>query len=123
MKSNMADESTVTFDVIRDHAEAFGADLVGIAPVRTWSAILETQQNLHPAAVWPQARSVIAMALRIRDNSDLVEARLLDEAAYRLAFWLSELGFPSVHIPCDAEEENYIANAAMSLFPPDGQDN
>jgi epoxyqueuosine reductase QueG len=104
-------EAGVALNAIYALGKALGADRVGLAPVSAWNGEIEMPPELLPAAIWPKARSVVVMAVRVQEGAGEAEVRLLDEAAYRVALWLTQRGCPSVHIPCDAGEANYIPNA------------
>jgi epoxyqueuosine reductase QueG len=106
----------VPFDAIREYAQSLGADLVGYAPVSEWGPEIDVPPELYPEAIWPKARSVIVLALRKQNGEGSAEIRILDEAAYRLAVWLCERKYASVHLPADTGEQTYIANAAIPLF-------
>jgi epoxyqueuosine reductase QueG len=94
----------------------FGVDVFGIAPASAWRGGVNAPPELYPAAIWPETRSVIVLAVREQEGAGEVGARLLDEAAYRLAVALCERAYPSVHIPRDCGDANYIEEASTPLF-------
>jgi epoxyqueuosine reductase len=98
---------------VRREAKKLGATIVGFAPVERWDEAGEVPPAYRPRAVWPEARTAIAVGLpmlypviestpsihyqEMYDTSN----RILDELGYRLAVWLGERGHPSIFLPRD----------------------
>ncbi|GHS89082.1 hypothetical protein AGMMS49957_11690 [Synergistales bacterium] len=110
------EDTAVSFDAIEKYAQSLGVDIVGFANASDWGSEVNVPSELYPAAIWPMARSVIVLAVRAQNGERDAEARILDEAAYRLAAWLCEQQCPSIHLPSDTGDEDYIAGASMPLF-------
>lgn len=98
---------------IRRKARAFGASIVGFAPVERWHAHGEVPDAYRPDVVWPSARTAIVfgvpMLLPVLESTPSINYqemydtsnRLLDEISYRLAGWLTEQGHASMCLPRD----------------------
>jgi len=98
--------------IVRE-ARKLGADLIGFAPVSRWVEYDEVQPAYRPQAIWSKAETVIVlgvpMLLPIIESTPSINYQVmyeatngvLDEAAYRLAVYLNNLGHASVFMPRD----------------------
>ena len=93
----------------RDH----GADLVGFAPVERWDEAGEVPPDFRPRAVWPAAKTVIALGMEmplpiVETTPSILHKELydtsnreLDQLAYDLTRFLNRLGHASFFFPRD----------------------
>jgi epoxyqueuosine reductase len=98
---------------VEARARELGASVVGLAPVERWGEHGEVPEPYRPAAIWPQARTVVTfgvpMLLPIIDSTPSINHqelydtanRLLDDVGYRLSVWLTDRGHPSFSLPRD----------------------
>jgi len=99
--------------LIENQAKTFGANLVGFASVSRWETYRDTIPVFYPQNVYPFAKTVIVTGIPVPipmlDTtpsivySELYNTanRLLDEIAYRLSLFISELGFKTAFFPRD----------------------
>jgi len=90
-----------------------GVDLVGFAPVERWDEAGEVPPEFRPRAIWPPAKTVIAMGLEIplpivETTPSVVHMEMyktanaeLDQLAYDLTRYLNRLGHASFFFPRD----------------------
>ena len=107
----MADDLTGR---LREHARQVRADLLGIAPIDRWQGVSAHQ---HPAAIFPEVRSVIVVGKRITRGAlrgveegtqfhlyqlygrDWLNNRVLATATLRMAEFLEDEGWEAVPLP------------------------
>ena len=104
----------ITKQSILKYAQGLGATLVGVAPVARWDEYGEVEEAYRPAAIWPEAKSVIVLGVPVllptvesTPSINYVELYttsniLLDQIAYRLAVHLTENGHGAIFLPRDA---------------------
>lgn len=104
----------VTKETIKDFARSLGASLAGFAPASRWDEFNEVERSYRPAAIWPQAKSVVVLGVPVLlpvvestpsiNYAELYSTTniLLDQMAYRLALFLTEQGHGSIFLPRDA---------------------
>jgi epoxyqueuosine reductase QueG len=97
---------------ITREARRLGANLVGYAPVTRWTGG-ELAESYWPTSVWPQAKTVIVlgvpMLLPIIESTPSINYQemynaanqILDQAAFRLAAWLNDLGHAAIYLTRD----------------------
>jgi hypothetical protein len=95
---------------IREQAELFGCDYIGIAPDSAW--VDDTEQS--PQVLWPKTQSVIVLAMDIGEQT--TAHRLLNELACKMALWLNSCGYPSVYIPIADLSANMPKGAPRLCF-------
>jgi epoxyqueuosine reductase QueG len=90
-----------------------GADLVGFAPVERWDEAGEVPPDFRPRAVWPPAKTVIALGMEmplpiVETTPSILHKELydtsnreLDRLAYDLTRFLNRLGHASFFFPRD----------------------
>lgn len=109
-------------------AKEFGAEFVGFASVDKWAKHSDVAIEFYPQKIWPQTRTVVilgvplwlsieqTLSLAIAKEQERVTSDLLDEAAYRIAVFLNNNGYPSVNIPCDSNGENIADFPTVTVF-------
>lgn len=100
------------FDII-DRAKKLQMNLIGFAPVERWEKYRETDEEYYPQNIWPGIKSVIVLGTQIYlpmlettpsvVYSELYNTtnRILDEAAYKIANYLNNLGKQALFFPRD----------------------
>ncbi len=95
------------------YIRGLGVNMVGVAPVDRWDEYNEVEPAYRPAAIWPEAKSVIVLGLPVflptletTPSINYVELYttsniLLDQVAYRLALFLTEKGHGAIFLPRD----------------------
>lgn len=98
---------------IKREASRLGMNLIGFANVGRWEEAGEVNRAYWPQTIWPWSQTVIVMAVQIYlpmlattpsvVYSELYNTtnRYLDEAAYRVANVLNELGYRAHFFPRD----------------------
>ncbi|GHV35896.1 4Fe-4S ferredoxin [Synergistales bacterium] len=98
---------------IKHKAKKLGMNLFGVANVERWEKYAETDRAYFPQSIWPWSRTVIVMGAQIflpmlETTPSVVYSelynttnRLLDEAAYRLANFLNQIGQRAIFFPRD----------------------
>jgi O-acetylhomoserine (thiol)-lyase len=102
---------------IREESERLGLKLLGFAGVERWGQFPYPEREFYPQTIWPWAKTVIVGGVPVflpmlettpsNTYSELYNTtnRLLDEAAYRLAVSLTELGYKAFFFPRDGYGE------------------
>jgi epoxyqueuosine reductase QueG len=111
----MSDTLMSTFtDELRAHAPRAGADLLAVAPIERFT---DLPPDRHPAAIFPEARSVVVVGKRIARGAlrgveegtqfdiyrqygrDWLNNRVLATATFRIAEFLEDAGWEAVPLP------------------------
>ena len=114
---------------IRAESLRLGAGIVGFAPVARWHEDGKVQQAFRPDAIWPQARTVIAIGVQIHlpviestpsiNYQELYNSSniLLDQICMRLSSYLNGLGHSAIPLPRDGyyKLEVLLENPASSF--------
>lgn len=116
----------LTKPAIIEQAQGFGTELVGFAPVKRWQQFSDVPVDLHPRTIWPQAKTVIVLAVPLwlplieaapsvlGREQVIVTSKLLEKAAYRLSLFLSRAGYKALGVPRSSTAER--AEPAVSFF-------
>jgi ferredoxin len=104
---------------VRDTAERAGADLVGFAPIERFA---EAPPELHPRTIFPQTRSVVAVAMRQPRGA----LKAVEEGTYWQAYncdgywYLNEVAGPRLlrEIVLALEAEGWTAVPVHNPFRP-----
>src|SRR3972149_8730487 len=64
-KKQSAEQSSDLKGLIIQFCKDRGADLIGFAPVERWDEAGEVPPDFRPQAIWPPARTVIAMGMEM----------------------------------------------------------
>ncbi|MDR0882758.1 MAG: 4Fe-4S dicluster domain-containing protein [Candidatus Adiutrix sp.] len=115
---------------IKRKAKSLGATLVGFTNVQRYREYYpEAPAIFHPDRIWPEARSVIVMAVPL--NLPIVESTpsinyqelyntsniMLDNLAYRLSLYLMDKGQAAIWAPRDGYGSlDYLIDRASSSF-------
>ena len=116
--------------LIKRKAKSLGATLVGFTNVARYREYYPDSPTVfHPDRIWPEAKSVIAMAvpmpLPIVESTPSINYQelyttsniMLDRIAYDLVLWLTAKGYPAIWAPRDCYSDlKYLINNAMSSF-------
>jgi epoxyqueuosine reductase len=91
----------------------YGADIVGIASVETWTQVGMVPEVYRPDSLWPLTKSVIVIGLQMplpiiettpsAQHMELYRTcnRILDNMAYDLTRWLNRRGCASIFLSRD----------------------
>lgn len=111
-KSTDKKNESIRLKVIRT-AKKLGVSFVGFAPVSRWDDFNEVPEDYRPKNVWSGTETVVVLGvpilLPIIESTPSINYQeqyntanlLLDQAAYRLAVFLNDLGYASIFIPRD----------------------
>ena len=116
--------------LIKRKAKSLGATLVGFTNVARYREYYPDSPTVfHPDRIWPEAKSVIVMAvpmpLPIVESTPSINYQelyttsniMLDRIAYDLVLWLTAKGYPAIWAPRDCYSDlKYLINNAMSSF-------
>ena len=98
----------VTQKQLVEKALSFGAELTGAAPAQRWDERGEVPTELRPRSLWPQAQTVLVMAVPLwlplveaaptvlGREQVIVANRILEKAAYNMVLFLREQGAAAV---------------------------
>lgn len=120
---------SMTKEKIIDYAKNLGAVLVGFAPASRWDDYNEVSDPYRPAAIWPEAKSVIVLGvpvllpiLETTPSINYVEQYdtsnvLLDQIAYRLSVYLTEHDHSAIFLPRDGYGDiQILVNKPVAAF-------
>jgi hypothetical protein len=107
----------LNFTRIREQAELFEFDCIGVVPVSAWAASALSGEEVEqtPSALWTKTQSVIVLGIRCPVD-DAAAERLLNELACKMALWLNSCEYPSVYIPAGDLTANMPEGAPRLCF-------
>lgn len=116
----------MTQAAIMEQVRNWGVEYAGFSPVRKWEEAGDVPVQYYPHSIWPQAKTVIVLAVPDLPVAALPEElglaewnpadELMDAAAYRLAVLLNSRGYPSINIPVDSSGEQIVENKTVPVF-------
>ena len=123
----MAKTKKLTAAEVLRQAQRLGAVWVGFAPTGKSRGGAAVYTGPTPEELWPQAQNVIVLGIPKVETAKALPGiigmehwdaatEILDFAAYRLAVWLNESGFPSVNIPADSCGETVPEHKSVPVF-------
>lgn len=101
-------ELPVTQKQLVEKALSFGAELAGVAPAQRWEERGEVPKEQWPSSLWPQAQTVLVMAVPLwlplveaaptvlGREQVIVANRILEKAAYNMVLFLRGQGAAAV---------------------------
>jgi epoxyqueuosine reductase QueG len=115
-------------EAIINEACSYGAARVGFAPVERWEECDEVPEAYRPLSIWPWAKTVIVLLIPsllptletkishiYRDQYNITNS-LLDEMAYRLAFWLNRRGWAALNVSRDGYGVGPVPRDPLASF-------
>ena len=123
----MAKAEKLTAAEVLRQAQRLGAVWAGLAPAGKSLVGAAAYTGPTPEELWPQARSVLVLGIPKVDTAKALPGiigmehwdaatEILDFAAYRLAVWLNEAGYPSVNIPADSCGDTVPEHKSVPVF-------
>ena len=120
---------SITKEQITRYGKKLGATLVGYAPVSRWDEYGEVEEDYRPAAIWPEAKTVIVLGVPVSlpiiettpsiNYAELYNTtnNLLDQMSYQLSVYLTEKGHGSIFLPRDGYGDiNVLIRKPLSSF-------
>ena len=123
----MAKAEKLTAAEVLRQAQRLGAVWAGLAPAGKSLVGAAAYTGPTPEKLWPQARTVLVLGIPKVDTAKALPGiigmehwdaatEILDFAAYRLAVWLNEAGYPSVNIPADSCGDTVPEHKSVPVF-------
>ena len=123
----MAKAEKLTAAALLRQAQRLGAVWAGLAPAGKSLVGAAAYTGPTPEELWPQARTVLVLGIPKVDTAKALPGiigmehwdaatEILDFAAYRLAVWLNEAGYPSVNIPADSCGDTVPEHKSVPVF-------
>jgi hypothetical protein len=123
----MAKKENLTAAEVLRQAQRLGAVWAGFASAGKSLVGATAYTGPTPEKLWPQARTVIVLGIpKVETVKALpgiigmehwdAATEILDFAAYRLAVWLNEAGYPSVNIPADSCGDTVPEHKSVPVF-------
>ena len=123
----MAKTKKLTAAEVLRQAQRLGAVWVGLAPVDKSQVGAAAYIGPTPEELWPQTQSVLVLGIPKVETAKALPGiigmehwdaatEILDFAAYRLAVWLNEAGYPSVNIPADSCGDTVPEHKSVPVF-------
>ncbi|WP_027938517.1 hypothetical protein [Anaeroarcus burkinensis] len=123
----MAKAEKLTAAEVLRQAQRLGAVWAGFAPVGKSRSGAVVYTGPAPEELWPQTQSVLVLGIPKMETAKALPGiigmehwnaatEILDFAAYRLAVWLNEAGFPSVNIPADSCGDTVPEHKSVLVF-------
>lgn len=119
-------QAEITKASIKEQVLSWGVESAGFSPAGRWEESKDVPAQYYPRVIWPQTKTVIVLAVpdlpavALPAELGLAEwnaaNELMDAAAYRLAVFLNDKGYPSVNIPVDSSGEYILENKTVSVF-------
>ena len=123
----MAKTKKLTAAEVLQQAQRLGAVWAGFAPIDKSQVGAAAYIGPTPEELWPQAQNVIVLGIPKVETAKALQGiigmehwdaatEILDFAAYRLAVWLNEAGYPSVNIPADSCGDTVSEHKSVLVF-------
>ena len=123
----MAKTKKLTAAEVLQQAQRLGAVWAGFAPIDKSQVGAAAYIGPTPEELWPQAQNVIVLGIPKVETAKALQGiigmehwdaatEILDFAAYRLAVWLNEAGYPSVNIPADSCGDTVPEHKSVPVF-------
>ena len=123
----MAKTEKLTPQEVLRQARRLGAVWAGFAPTGNAQGGGAAYTGPTPEELWHQVQSVIVLGIPKVETAKALPGiigmehwdaatEILDFAAYRLAVWLNEAGYPSVNIPADSCGETVPEHKSVPVF-------
>ena len=123
----MAKTEKLTPQEVLRQARRLGAVWAGFAPTGNAQGGGAAYTGPTPEELWHQVQSVIVLGIPKVETAKALPGiigmehweaatEILDFAAYRLAVWLNEAGYPSVNIPADSCGDTVPEHKSVPVF-------